>query len=127
MPLTLTAVPPFRLDLTVWALRRRGKNIVDQWDGIRYTRTLVYGQDTIKMTAIQGGTGKDPQVIVTLESKADLDPVIEQDIKLLVPKILGTDIYSRSTPSQNPARLSNPSSDGLWESSHLVSPASSKP
>jgi DNA-3-methyladenine glycosylase II len=93
MPLTLTAVPPFRLDLTVWALRRRGKNIVDQWDGMRYTRTLVYGQSTIKMTAIQGGTGNDPQVIVTLESKADLDPVIEQDIKLLVPKILGTDIY----------------------------------
>ena len=33
--------PPFRLDLTVWALRRRPHNTVDVWDGTTYTRTLV--------------------------------------------------------------------------------------
>jgi DNA-3-methyladenine glycosylase II len=33
--------PPFRLDLTVWALRRRPHNTIDTWDGTTYTRTLV--------------------------------------------------------------------------------------
>ncbi len=28
-------VPPFRLDLTVRALRRRPHNLVDRWDGLR--------------------------------------------------------------------------------------------
>jgi DNA-3-methyladenine glycosylase II len=89
MLLTLAAVPPFRLDLTVWALRRREKNIVDQWDGIRYIRTLVCGKDTVKITATSGGTEGDPQLIITLESNADLTPRLQQDIKFLVQKSLG--------------------------------------
>ena len=72
MLLTLPAVPPFRLDLTVWALRRREKNIFDQWDGVRYIRTLAYGKDSVKITATSGGTEGDPQLIITLESNADL-------------------------------------------------------
>ena len=32
---------PFRLDLTVWALRRRASNSIDQWDGATYTRIFV--------------------------------------------------------------------------------------
>ena len=38
---TVPARPPFRLDLTVWALRRRPDNAVDRWDGGVYRRTLV--------------------------------------------------------------------------------------
>jgi hypothetical protein len=34
-------VPPFRLDLTVWALRRRARNLVDRWDGTTYRRVIV--------------------------------------------------------------------------------------
>ena len=34
-------VPPFRLDLTVQALRRRAINAVDRWDGTTYRRILV--------------------------------------------------------------------------------------
>jgi DNA-3-methyladenine glycosylase II len=29
----LEPIPPFRLDLTVWTLRRRPDNIIDRWDG----------------------------------------------------------------------------------------------
>ena len=39
--LAIGARPPFRLDLTVWALRRRSHNTIDAWDGTIYTRTLV--------------------------------------------------------------------------------------
>ena len=31
----------FRLELTVWALRRRPHNAVDRWDGMCYRRTLL--------------------------------------------------------------------------------------
>jgi DNA-3-methyladenine glycosylase II len=32
---------PFRLDLTVWALRRRPDNAMDRWDGTTYRRVLL--------------------------------------------------------------------------------------
>jgi DNA-3-methyladenine glycosylase II len=38
---TVEPVPPFRLDLTVWALRRRAANAIDRWDGTTYRRILV--------------------------------------------------------------------------------------
>src|SRR4051812_684300 len=34
-------IPPFRLDLTVWALRRRARNQIDRWDGMSYRRVVV--------------------------------------------------------------------------------------
>lgn len=37
----LNPVPPFRLDLTVWTLRRRPDNLIDRWDGQTYRRVLV--------------------------------------------------------------------------------------
>jgi len=36
----LKPASPFRLDLTVWTLRRRPGNIVDRWDGTTYRRVL---------------------------------------------------------------------------------------
>jgi hypothetical protein len=40
----LRPVPPFRLDLTVWALRRRPRNLVDRWDGTTYRRVIIIAQ-----------------------------------------------------------------------------------
>lgn len=37
----LEPVPPFRLDLTVWTLRRRPDNVIDRWDGQTYRRVLM--------------------------------------------------------------------------------------
>jgi len=37
---SLRPAPPFRLDLTVWALRRPD-NLVDRSDGVAYRRVLV--------------------------------------------------------------------------------------
>lgn len=45
--------PPFRLDLTVWALRRLPHNAVDRWNGRMYTRILVLGNKTIKIDLTQ--------------------------------------------------------------------------
>ena len=38
--LILKPTPPFRLDLTVWTLRRRPENAIDCWDGKTYSRVL---------------------------------------------------------------------------------------
>jgi hypothetical protein len=37
----LRPVPPFRLDLTCWALRRRARNIVDRWYANSYRRVMI--------------------------------------------------------------------------------------
>lgn len=49
----LPAIAPFRLDLTVWALKRRSRNIVDQWDGICYTRVFIVKNSPIKVEVQQ--------------------------------------------------------------------------
>jgi DNA-3-methyladenine glycosylase II len=41
LKLSLKPIAPFRLDLTVWALRRRPDNAVDLWDGVSYRRVLI--------------------------------------------------------------------------------------
>jgi len=38
---SLNPLPPFRLDLTAWALRRRPINAIDSWDGEAYSRVLA--------------------------------------------------------------------------------------
>src|SRR5665647_3641894 len=47
---SICPVMPFRLDLTVWALRRRSMNAVDLWDGETYRRVL----------AVDGNRGRPP-------------------------------------------------------------------
>jgi DNA-3-methyladenine glycosylase II len=39
----LTPFPPFRPDLTVWALRRRTRNAIDRWDDTIYRRVIDVG------------------------------------------------------------------------------------
>ena len=50
---------PFRLDLTVWALRRRPHNTIDTWDGTTYRRTLVAGGQPLGV-AVHQEPGDDP-------------------------------------------------------------------
>jgi DNA-3-methyladenine glycosylase II len=61
----LDPLPPFRLDLTVWALRRKARNLIDQWDGACYTRVLLLDGQPVKMTVSQPSTEKDARLLVT--------------------------------------------------------------
>jgi DNA-3-methyladenine glycosylase II len=54
---------PFRLDLTVWALRRRAENRVDRWDGHSYRRVLVLSGKPREITVTQTGPA-ELQVVV---------------------------------------------------------------
>ena len=63
--LIIQAIPPFRLDLTVWALRRRSRNAIDRWDGVTYRRVVVVAGRPTELAVRQAGSSKRPHVIVT--------------------------------------------------------------
>ena len=53
--------PPFRLDLTVWALRRRAHNVVDLFDDGIWRRVLVVGKSPVGVTVRQTRRGVRPE------------------------------------------------------------------
>ena len=63
--LIIQAAPPFRLDLTVWALRRRSRNAIDRWDGVTYRRVIVVAGRPTELAVRQAGSSNRPYVIVT--------------------------------------------------------------
>ncbi len=60
----LDPIPPFRLDVTVWALRRRASNQIDHWDGTTYTRVLPLDGHPVKVTVSQSGPATHPRLLV---------------------------------------------------------------
>lgn len=61
----LRPVPPFRLDLTVWALRRRARNAIDRWDGTTYRRVIRLGGRPTELSVRQSGAAASPRLVVT--------------------------------------------------------------
>jgi DNA-3-methyladenine glycosylase II len=47
--------PPFRLDLTVWTLRRNPANLIDRWDGRTYRRVLRLSTGPAEIAVEQTG------------------------------------------------------------------------
>jgi DNA-3-methyladenine glycosylase II len=60
----LEPVPPFRLDLTVWTLRRRPDNAVDRWDGATYRRVVPLPAGPVEVAVTQVGPPETPQLQV---------------------------------------------------------------
>ena len=65
-PLELRPCPPFRLDLTVWALRRRQQNQIDTWDGRCYRRVLLLDGGPAEVSVRQVGRASAPRLEVTV-------------------------------------------------------------
>jgi DNA-3-methyladenine glycosylase II len=63
--LVLRPLPPFRLDFTVWALRRRSRNLIDRWDGATYRRVIVVETRPTELAVRQAGSAAAPTLIVT--------------------------------------------------------------
>lgn len=63
----LHASPPFRLDLTVWVLRRLAANAMDRWDGRTYARVLAYGNTALRVQVRQSGPVERPALEVIIE------------------------------------------------------------
>ena len=60
LQLSIQPIPPFRLDLTVWALRRRARNLVDRWDGTTYRRVVVINGHAAELSVRQAGPSTVP-------------------------------------------------------------------
>ncbi|MGH9046133.1 MAG: DNA-3-methyladenine glycosylase family protein [Acidimicrobiales bacterium] len=67
--LELEAPPSFRLDLTVWALRRRPHNTVDRWNGATYRRILVADAGPIQIAVRQNPDADRPRLTVELRQR----------------------------------------------------------
>ena len=64
----LEPVPPFRLDLTVWALRRRPHNTIDRWDGDTYHRALRLSTDAVAEIEVrQTAPPESARLVVSVE------------------------------------------------------------
>jgi DNA-3-methyladenine glycosylase II len=88
---SMTPPPPFRLDLTVWALRRRRDNAVDVWDGHTYRRALTLQGGTIEVAAVQGGSSAAPRLMVTLTGLR-LDRQTEDAARAALARLLGLEL-----------------------------------
>jgi DNA-3-methyladenine glycosylase II len=58
--------PPFRLDLTVWALRRRDQYAIDTWDGRLYRRALLVDGAPLEVAVTQVEGASTPLLDVVL-------------------------------------------------------------
>lgn len=89
---SLDPIPPFRLDLTVWTLRRRADNQVDRWDGQTYQRTLAAPDGAaITMGVSQSGPPDAPRLYVTL-SRPRLSQEMEDLARGALERMLGVNV-----------------------------------
>src|SRR5215472_11323553 len=63
---TLEPAPPFRLDLTAWALRRRPHNAVDRWDGQTYRRVLMLNGKPCEVAVTQIAAPNSPRLRIAV-------------------------------------------------------------
>jgi DNA-3-methyladenine glycosylase II len=84
----MAARPPFRLDLTVWALRRRPDNAIDTWNGRTYRRALEIDGGTVELAIEQAGSSRAPRVGVTLTG-VRVDQRTEEHARAALTLLLG--------------------------------------
>lgn len=91
----ISAVSPFRLDLTAWALRRRPGNRIDDWDGSIYRRVLLLGPEHEPVLATvragQGDNAGKSELLVTL-SGASVRPAAVSEAEAALARLLGLNV-----------------------------------
>src|SRR5690348_5859278 len=91
MTFLLDPTPPFRLDMTVWTLRRRPDNLMDWWDGQTYRRVLALDDKAVEVATTQVGAADVPSLRVTL-SGASLLPEMEEAARAFLERALGLSV-----------------------------------
>jgi len=99
----LEPISPFRLDLTVWALRRRPDNVVDRWDRQTYRRVLPLLAGFAEVVVTQSGPPETLRLRVTVGAAA-LCPEVQQGVTTTLERLLGfrTDVaafYPLASPN----------------------------
>ncbi|MFC0080826.1 DNA-3-methyladenine glycosylase family protein [Aciditerrimonas ferrireducens] len=89
--------PPFRLDLTVWALRRRPHNTIDLWDGTTYQRVLAVDSAPVLVSARQVRPNRPAPAstvlrVVVSRRGADPDEAEATEVRRILEAMLGLGI-----------------------------------
>lgn len=87
---TMPAITPFRLDLTVWTLRRRADNAVDRWDGETYRRVLALVEGPVEIAVRQLRSGKRPRLEVIADGPQAKR--LRDEVTCCIERLLGTRI-----------------------------------
>jgi DNA-3-methyladenine glycosylase II len=81
-------LPPFRLDLTAWALRRRKENPIDRWDGETYRRVLPVAGTVVEVAVSQEGSLDAPLLRVSIRGERLLASAAEE-VEVALTRMLG--------------------------------------
>jgi DNA-3-methyladenine glycosylase II len=84
----LEPAAPFRLDLTVWTLRRRPDNVVDRWDGQTYRRVLPLQDGLVEVAVTQVGPPETSRLKVSLKGQP-LRSRVKENVTLALERLLG--------------------------------------
>ncbi|HWV47105.1 MAG TPA: hypothetical protein VN039_13980 [Nitrospira sp.] len=87
----LRPVQPFRLDLTVWTLRRRPNNMMDRWEEGVYRRTLVVDAMPVQVAVTQ----QNSTLAVTVAG-VGLSSRTQADVTAALERLLGLRIDLRT-------------------------------
>lgn len=94
----ITPLPPYRLDLTAWALKRREDNTWDRWgagSGI-YSRLMVHDGQRIDVSVSQTGSISSPllRIIATVDSDSGdvTNDAIRSAVEPVTRGLLGADV-----------------------------------
>ena len=89
----IEAKKPFRLDFTVWVLRRRSKNIVDRFDENIYSRLFNLNNQPILVNVTHpNGKDKPTSLKLKLLSEKNISKQQIAQIKFLIIKMLGLNV-----------------------------------
>jgi len=83
---------PFRLHLTVWALRRRPNNAIDLWDGRFYRRIFSLHGVPVQISVRQTRPPDKPQLEVTAISEQRHPFRLKNELTAMLERILGLQI-----------------------------------
>jgi DNA-3-methyladenine glycosylase II len=86
--LLIHPTPPFRLDLTVWALRRRTGNAIDRWDGESYRRAFAFAQTPVAVSISRAARKKGPHLAV-VSDRGRAGPTVEGELRANIDRMLG--------------------------------------
>ena len=104
----LDPVPPFRLDLTAWLLRRRADNIIDRWDGKCYRRVLALENEPVEVVVVQISPAEAPLLEVSVAGNR-LPAGTRQTVTLAMERALGlrVDLSGFYSLAESDPRLDN--------------------
>ena len=92
--LTLHPRPPFRLDFTVFALRRNAVNVVDRWEAPLYRRLFVFDGRPVEVVVQQTAPPDTPELAVSLTGR-DAGRELDEGVAELLRRVLGLDVDLR--------------------------------